>query len=1075
MLDVETSPKRDALRPQSPVRSARSYQTPEKRRFGMRLKFRAAGSADNLLSSPSLEGAALLKQTDAKLEVPTITVPERHSTRNVVSRLHALFPKSEHSTPRALSNGPPVLPAPRIPPLDITKDVLEASLPSNKPKDGPFLKMKIITWNHGYTIPKGDLSQLLGVVPPYEPLDEPNDTLPEFEADGQHPYHIIVVAGQECPSQSRMPLGLGAGISFGDKEKRLEKKRSKHGSKAGNREDGVPGVIQIPPTPSTHEVPGTPLPSKEYFPPPPSAFSTPPSPSPNFPNGFTYQQMPATSAYSLKSVVSQSKASEKDKGEHHPVGWSAILEDWFCHGVGRLPGAKPDLTSELSLPLPHLDVPVPKTPSLRPSQANTEAPREISLVSPARSATPDSNKGAEPNITWQLPPNADPAAEQAAASKDQVGPYILHAKERLMAIGLYIFVHRDVQHLVTGTSKSAVTTGLIGGRIGNKGGVGISLKVAGVSLLFVNAHLAAHEDRAAVRVANMAKIKADLVLDNFLEPGDTRAMSEDITDHFDHAFIFGDLNFRLNVTRLHAEWLISRKDYETALTFDQLKDVMKGTDHPFAGFDEGNINFPPTFKYDILRTLKKHHSVRAVLKDKAYKRRRGKKALDAEGLPDVDDVSESSSSSSSDEDNGDQDARSMASSTYRSAHSKSMKDEDSGDPESLDAAAQNAIANSASYTSEVQAVALRAKEKFLSLVNRPPSPAVGAPAGSAPKGLPSVTDVAPLPKRPKSEISASPKVPPSPLLPPIAPGMKSAASSFDVPRSSLEGLKPPPLKRAQSTKSGAAAKEPEEKDDNIDPGRGVYDTSSKQRVPSWCDRILFKSNVMPEPEIERVPSRRFSHIFDFKRSRKDSAVPTNSSESDSPGGGVRLVSSSPQTSQHDHLPLIPTTPPQSDSPSRPSPLGRFFRQETFPLHAARASPSPKSTDRSSTMDILPSGETNPTARRSFSTPAPPQGPPPATTPGEVDRETQVANPRRPQTPAESHSASHLPWRWLFPRSFSGARDPSPPRISPEPVQPKHRKGEVVCVKYDTLDDRQMRLLEARSDHRPVMGDFAIYI
>lgn len=70
-----------------------------------------------------------------------------------------------------------------------------------------------------------------------------------------------------------------------------------------------------------------------------------------------------------------------------------------------------------------------------------------------------------------------------------------------------------------------MTTGLIGGRIGNKGGVGISLKVAGVSLLFVNAHLAgtptgliadkpgtnathvAHEDRAAVRVANMAKIK----------------------------------------------------------------------------------------------------------------------------------------------------------------------------------------------------------------------------------------------------------------------------------------------------------------------------------------------------------------------------------------------------------------------------------------------------------------------------------------------------------------------------------------------------------------------------------------
>lgn len=227
-----------------------------------------------------------------------------------------------------------------------------------------------------YTIPKGDLSQLLGVVPSYEPPDKRPDTLPEFEADGQHPYHIIVVAGQECPSQSRMPLGLGAGLSFGDKEKRLEKKRSKHGAKPGNRED-VPGLVQVPPTPAGPEAPGTPLPSalpsKEYFP-PPISFSTPPSPSPNFPNGFTYQQIPATSAYSLKSVVSQSKASdkEKEKGEHHPVGWSAILEGWLCNGVGRLQGAKPDLPSELSLPLPPPELPVPKTPSLKPSQANTE-------------------------------------------------------------------------------------------------------------------------------------------------------------------------------------------------------------------------------------------------------------------------------------------------------------------------------------------------------------------------------------------------------------------------------------------------------------------------------------------------------------------------------------------------------------------------------------------------------------------------------------------------------------------------------------------------------------------------------
>lgn len=41
--------------------------------------------------------------------------------------------------------------------------------------------------------------------------------------------------------------------------------------------------------------------------------------------------------------------------------------------------------------------------------------------------------------------------------------------------------------------------------------------------------------------------------------------AQDITDRFDHTFIFGDLNFRLDVTRLHADWLISRKGINVGL------------------------------------------------------------------------------------------------------------------------------------------------------------------------------------------------------------------------------------------------------------------------------------------------------------------------------------------------------------------------------------------------------------------------------------------------------------------------------------------------------------------------------
>lgn len=102
----------------------------------------------------------------------------------------------------------------------------------------------------------------------------------------------------------------------------------------------------------------------------------------------------------------------------------------------------------------------------------------------------------------------------------------------------------------------------------------------------------------------------------------------DLTDRFDHTFIFGDLNFRLDVTRLHADWLISRRgkvpnflksytqqtnfwciqsfmsEYAQALAFDQLSKVMKeGT--ALSGFAEAPIDFPPTFKYDVLPSLKR--------------------------------------------------------------------------------------------------------------------------------------------------------------------------------------------------------------------------------------------------------------------------------------------------------------------------------------------------------------------------------------------------------------------------------------------------------------------------------------
>lgn len=70
-----------------------------------------------------------------------------------------------------------------------------------------------------------------------------------------------------------------------------------------------------------------------------------------------------------------------------------------------------------------------------------------------------------------------------------------------------------------------------------------------------------------------------------------------------------------------------------------------------------------------------------------------------------------------------------------------------------------------------------------------------------------------------------------------------------------------------------------------------------------------------------------------------------------------------------------------------------------------------------------------------------------------------------------------------PRSMAGTAAPScslpggsvPDGASAATESPRPRKGDIVCLSYRTLDDRGMRQLEGRSDHRPVIGVYAIYV
>jgi hypothetical protein len=244
-------------------------------------------------------------------------------------------------------------------------------------------------------------------------------------------------AGQECPTLMGLPMGLGGGFKWSkeDDEKEREhkeehKEKERHRPKSAKDRDKDPEKDERRHSSEHIRTLDTSLPT----------IITTPTPS--------------------------VKEKEKEK-DNHAMGWSAILEDYFSRGI-----VSADVRRAPSTPVANSST----SRQVNGSRSTSSSPPEHlqPSLSPAR---PGSNNK---NMILQLPQGGPP----------RLGPYELIAKDRMMGLYLAVYVHRDSGELVQGHSKSAVTAGLIGGRLGNKGGVGISLNFNGTSFLFINAHLA---------------------------------------------------------------------------------------------------------------------------------------------------------------------------------------------------------------------------------------------------------------------------------------------------------------------------------------------------------------------------------------------------------------------------------------------------------------------------------------------------------------------------------------------------------------------------------------------------------
>ncbi|XP_045896481.1 inositol polyphosphate 5-phosphatase K [Micropterus dolomieu] len=156
--------------------------------------------------------------------------------------------------------------------------------------------------------------------------------------------------------------------------------------------------------------------------------------------------------------------------------------------------------------------------------------------------------------------------------------------------GLLLLVFAKQIHLpyIRNIQTTYTRTGIFG-YWGNKGGVSVRFSLYGHMVCFLNCHLAAHMNYALQRVDEFEYI--------------LEAQDFDISDTprvLDHkaVFCFGDLNFRIADHGLHfLRSAINSGRFNLLWNKDQLL-TMKKKEPFLQEFEEGPLNFKPTYKFD---------------------------------------------------------------------------------------------------------------------------------------------------------------------------------------------------------------------------------------------------------------------------------------------------------------------------------------------------------------------------------------------------------------------------------------------------------------------------------------------
>eukprot|EP00929_Paragymnodinium_shiwhaense_P001248 TRINITY_DN10147_c0_g1_i1.p1 TRINITY_DN10147_c0_g1~~TRINITY_DN10147_c0_g1_i1.p1 ORF type:complete len:632 (+),score=138.79 TRINITY_DN10147_c0_g1_i1:213-2108(+) len=178
--------------------------------------------------------------------------------------------------------------------------------------------------------------------------------------------------------------------------------------------------------------------------------------------------------------------------------------------------------------------------------------------------------------------------------------YTMAGSHNMSAIHVMVFIHRYLWRYCWNIKTGQVATGFAN-MVGNKGGTQVGFSLGYTSVLFMNAHLAAHTGAMKERTASLSRILTD-------SPLRRQKTSFGVHEEYDRVFFMGDLNARVDASRSDVDTWLDRDDLAECLQHDQLLPLLRsqpaatGSEKSTCGlwpcFEEQEIRFRPTYKFD---------------------------------------------------------------------------------------------------------------------------------------------------------------------------------------------------------------------------------------------------------------------------------------------------------------------------------------------------------------------------------------------------------------------------------------------------------------------------------------------